>query len=672
MALFSGIVRVGDDGAALVEFEVPDFNGTLRLMATAWSASGLGHAVSDVIVRDPVVMSVSLPKFLAPGDTSRMLVEIDNVDGPAGTYELVFEQTPEIVIGKADTEHTVELAQKERRAIRIPIEGREVGDAEITLVLNGPLGGPSEAVAAKSLALGVRDNQPDETERRIVNLPPAGSIHLTGSTVAGFRAGASRVSFSVTGAARIDVPGLLASLDRFPYGCSEQTTSRALPLLYLNQVALASGLDTDAAIRARVTKAISGVLANQSSGGGFGLWNSYGDNDLWLDAYVSDFLIRARGFDYDVPALAYDQALDNLANRIAYASDFSDGGEGIAYALYVLARAARVSIGDLRYFHDTKLEDFSTPMARAQLGAALALYGEQERARAAFGSAAEQLRTGMSETADGYRSDYGSMLRDGAALVTLAAETKPAGVALDELVSLMGEAATNDRGYSTQEMAWMLLAANALTDSTADAKLALDGNVLSAPATRLYNGASLIAAPVRLTNQGETPVDVVTSVTGPPIRPGGPRGNGFTVMRDIYDLEGNPVDLAAIAQNTRVVVVLKVLALDDEAGRLLLVDRLPAGLEIDNPRLLRSGDVGALDWLALETETAHTEFRDDRFVAAFNRARGDARNASFAYLARAVTPGAYVHPPASVEDMYRPYRSAHTETGRVEVIGPNR
>ena len=51
---------------------------------------------------------------------------------------------------------------------------------------------------------------------------------------------------------------------------------------------------------------------------------------------------------------------------------------------------------------------------------------------------------------------------------------------------------------------------------------------------------------------------------------------------------------------------------------MLLVDRLPAGLEIENPRLVDSGDIKALDWLKTTVQPEHTEFRDDRFVAAFN------------------------------------------------------
>ena len=75
------------------------------------------------------------------------------------------------------------------------------------------------------------------------------------------------------------------------------------------------------------------------------------------------------------------------------------------------------------------------------------------------------------------------------------------------------------------------------------------------------------------------------------------------------------------------------------------------------------GAVEALDWLGLETDAAHSEFRQDRFLTAIDRYD----NAPFklAYIVRAVSPGAFTHPAASVEDMYRPDFRAQSGTGRV-------
>ena len=83
VALYSGIVTVGADGTAQVSFNVPDFEGTVRVMAVAWSKDRVGQATADVTVRDPVVLSATLPRFLLPGDRSTVYLDLDNVEGAA-------------------------------------------------------------------------------------------------------------------------------------------------------------------------------------------------------------------------------------------------------------------------------------------------------------------------------------------------------------------------------------------------------------------------------------------------------------------------------------------------------------------------------------------------------------------------------------------------------------
>jgi uncharacterized protein YfaS (alpha-2-macroglobulin family) len=99
----------------------------------------------------------------------------------------------------------------------------------------------------------------------------------------------------------------------------------------------------------------------------------------------------------------------------------------------------------------------------------------------------------------------------------------------------------------------------------------------------------------------------------------------------------------------------------------MVVDYLPAGLEIDNPHLVSSGDTGTLDWIEDGEEPEHTEFRDDRFSAAIDRAAKDKSVFTVAYVVRAVSPGKYVLPQAYVEDMYNPSRYGRTGTGAIEV-----
>jgi uncharacterized protein YfaS (alpha-2-macroglobulin family) len=109
---------------------------------------------------------------------------------------------------------------------------------------------------------------------------------------------------------------------------------------------------------------------------------------------------------------------------------------------------------------------------------------------------------------------------------------------------------------------------------------------------------------------------------------------------------------------------------ETRAARLVVDDPLPAGFEIDNPNLIRAGDVAALGAIRVPETVAHTEFRSDRFVAALNRGAGDPTSFQLAYIVRAVSPGHFLHPAATVMDMYRPDQRARTATGAVDVAGP--
>ena len=157
------------------------------------------------------------------------------------------------------------------------------------------------------------------------------------------------------------------------------------------------------------------------------------------------------------------------------------------------------------------------------------------------------------------------------------------------------------------------------------------------------------------------------TVSGAPIEPAPAASQGYQVERSFYKLNGDKVDIAEITQNQRVVVALKITEAEARYARLLVVDRLPAGLEIDNPALFDSGSIDALSWLKRDLDPVYAEYRDDRFVAAFNREPGQSAFLTVAYVARATAPGHYVYPPATAEDMYRPERFGRTAFSEVEV-----
>jgi uncharacterized protein YfaS (alpha-2-macroglobulin family) len=210
-----------------------------------------------------------------------------------------------------------------------------------------------------------------------------------------------------------------------------------------------------------------------------------------------------------------------------------------------------------------------------------------------------------------------------------------------------------------------VLAARALGKQ--DVNLETDAGVQVGPLYRSFTQEELSGHPMTVTNTGDTPLDAVISVSGAPTTPEPPAEHGFKLERQFYTLGGEAADVSKAKQNDRFVVVLTVTEPQPQFARVALTDYVPAGFEIDNPRLVSSGDTGTLGWIEHPGSPVYTEFRDDRFTAAFERRKDDSPVYAVAYVVRAVSPGHYVLPQAVVEDMYRPDRFGRTETGAVEV-----
>ena len=661
LALYSGIVTVGPDGKAQATFDIPAFAGTVRVMAVAWSKDKVGKASTDVVVRDPVVLTATLPRFLRTGDSGAVQLELDNVEGAAGDYSINVAADGPVAFTDGKP-HVLMLAQKQRSRVSLPVSASGAGGGHVDVTVSGPNG----FTLARSYDLDVRPANQILTRRTVAALAKGGTLTLDKSLFADFVPGTGRAALSVALSTSLDAASLFNALDRYPFGCSEQIASKAMAMLYLNELAGEARLAPDGEIETRLKDAIPRLLARQGSNGSFGLWSAGGE-DVWLDAYVTDFLTRAREKGFDVPQTAYTLAVDRLRNYVATAPEPSkNGGRELAYALYVLARNGAVPIGDLRYYADTKLSDFATPIAKAQIAAALAMLGDRNRADRAYTAALDAIAPKPTPALDFGRTDFGSQLRDAAALVTLASEGRAPQATIDNAVLRIDASRQAFSATSTQEDAWLVLAARSLAKQLAAISLDIDGQKRQGAYYRSFGPAALDRS-FTIANAGEGTVQTIVSVSGAPVKPEPAAEHGFKIERKFYTLAGEPADPGKAKQNDRFVVVLTMTEMQPQFGRIIVADYLPAGFEIDNPHLVSSGDTGTLGWITNAAEPVHSEFRDDRFTAAFDRAHDSSPVFTVAYVVRAVSPGHYVLPQATVEDMYRPDRFARTGTGTIEV-----
>ena len=698
VALFEGPVTLDATGTAKISVAIPDFEGELRVMAIAYSKSGVGKAEAPLTVRDPVVPDVALPRFLAPGDEGRMTVLVDNRDGEAGDYR--FDVAIEGAAKLPDPKPwSFALAAGERKVTTIPIAGAAEGVAKLTATLTGPKG----LKITRDWSISVRGAHYPITLETVALQHQGEGFTLDPHTLDAFVAGSVTTQVSYSKLAGIDVPGLLQSLWRYPYGCTEQLASTAFPLVYYDDPTLATGAADKAAIRGRVQSAIDRIVDRQDPEGTFGLWRA-GDGlaSDWLNLYAFDFLLHARAAGFDVPDGTIERGYANAESLFRDPERSGDNGQrggtdAIAYAAWLLAPAHRVDLGRLRQIHDglqaratlvawdNKPNTEADPMALGQLSGALSILGDRSR-----GASAMRFAVGGIEKPFvalwWERLVYWSRLRDAAGVLAIASESDQLGAVQALVPKLQALSKTPDL-LSTQEKAWLLVAAHAVTAGEASVGLSLNGQTLAGPhgQAAFMPGAAEIAAGYTIT---PTTADLWRTlvVHGAPKSAPSAMSAGLHLKKAYFAMDGSPLDPASLPQNRRFIISLDGSSDDHALHRLALVDLLPAGWEIE--AMLRPDQAPA--FLGDLTRLRVSEARDDRVVAALDLGEegyryyhfwqdDDAKDADkaakagkfhVAYVVRAVTQGSFTLPEAVVEDMYRPGTMARTEAGTAQVVGP--
>lgn len=694
VSLFHGPVALDADGNASIPLDLPDFSGELRLMAVAYDHDAAGHAEVALTVRDAVAAELTLPRFLAPGDAASVGVSLHNTDGPAGAYHLAVTTTGAAML-QGLAEMDVHLAEGERTTAPLTMTGTGAGIGHVATVLTGPGGLRIEHTAD----IAVRSPHPDLVLSKTDAQAPGEAYRPDPALLAAFVPGSAQLTIGYAVQATIDVPGLLQSLYTYPYGCTEQLSSSALPLLYFNDSRLLGRLTGDAGLRARVQNAIGTIADRQDARGRFGLWHvGDGAGTVWVNVYALDFLLRAREIGYAVPDRVTRRAAEWVQQQLGREDADWNGVDSQpmeptrAYAAYVLARTDRVDPARLRTLAsglDRQTQDrvmlvnwrqggLASPLSLAQLGGAQALMGDRRAAGASFALAVGNLDS--ASVPDWWsRAYFWSGLRDEAGVLAVAAETGQDGV-MATLLQRLGRRHLQPDQLNTQEKAWLLMAAHAMAKGGNTRTLSIDGDTPAAVTLPYARTASAddLARGVSVLVTGEQGAFRTVTVRGAPIEAPPAISAGFTVRRDTYSLGGNPIDDTTLRQTDRFVVVLSGTVTNRVFRRAVVSDPLPAGLEIEAP-VLQADQYPFIGQLT--SMRAHEE-RDDRYVAAFDigeelhrwRTVDDDKPGALeadefrvAYIVRAVTPGRFVRPETVVEDMYRPDVMARTATGIITV-----
>lgn len=686
VVIWSGLVEIGRSGKAKVTLPLPEFNGELRLMAVAWSETGLGQAETKMKVRDRAPADLVMPRFLAPGDEAVITASIDNVELAAGKFTAKVAGGAQVSVAEAQLTRTLAKAQRVDLPVRVSATAEGISPLRLEVT------GPDKYSVSRSYEIQTRSPYLPESRSTTKLMRPGESFSVGRDLLAGYVPGSVDVAVGFS-PIPLDPATLYASLDQYPYGCTEQISSRALPLLYSEQLVAMGARGARVNPRDKVQVAVNTVLNRQGADGAFGLWRE-GDGYAtpWLGAYATDFIYRARQAGYSVPDEALTRAYGALRSvstgdawRVyGYDTDVYEGQystdtqqqmmyRSSAYALYVLAKAGQADISRLRYLHDRELDRIDSPLARAHIGAGLAFLGDRSRAASAFKSAEGKL--GYKNSGDYYQTP----LRDLAAMLALASEAELPDM-VERLATRLGKDVPDASSLTTQEKSYMLQAVNALTKGAEAVQVAVTGLGNGNDNERQYMISEAQASGgVSFKLNAKAPVFRTVLVTGAPAAPPPAAKSKLTAAKQFYTLQGDAVSLDQIRQGDKFVVGLTVTPEERRLNPLIVADLLPAGFEIET--ILRPADAriteydwttgtdrvraGAFAFLGEIAQAQTAQAQDDRFVAALNVYD---KPVTLAYVVRAVTPGSFAIPGVVAEDMYRPEVFGRSAPGRVTIL----
>ncbi len=681
VSLYQAPVKVDAAGTAAITLDLPDFNGRLRLMAVAHSASRYGSSDVEVTVAAPVVTQIAMPRFLAIGDQSELALDVRNLSGQDQTLAVGLTTSDPIRL-LADGAHSVHLKDNAKTILRFPVRaGNTVGAATITLKVEGIRleDGTAAPAMMRQWRLGTRPAYPAVTRQWRRSLEPGQHLEIPADTVEHLIPETVAADLTLTDVPPINVADHIKALYAYPYGCLEQTASGIYPQVLINNALLKEmKIKTQSAQvrRKKVQQGIDRLITLQKPNGGFGLWSANSPEECWLTAYVCDFLITARDHGYEVPESALKKATERLNRYLRrsqviqtrYTADKAHTRLAVqAYSGFVLARLNRASLGTLRTLFDHHAKDSLTGLPLVHLGLALEMQGDANRAGQSFDRS-----LAVNRDVHHYYGDYGSPVRDAAMsyylLTAYSGRDTHAGAWLIKL----DDAMRDRRWMSTQERNALVLAGMQLLKGsgktwTARVTAGRDTEKITAQQmVRITYDHAALGKGLQIEAGGDRPVYVSFLLNGYSKTPLPAEQNILEIHRTYYDLNGKPISLQALKTGDLVLTRLDVQS-TKRVSEGLVVELLPAGLELENQNLATGFNI---DEVKIEDKTvaqwrenlrlAHEEFRDDRYVAAIDVDRW--RPSTLFYLARVVSPGVFLVPNSYAEDMYRPYIRAVGDT----------
>ncbi len=664
VSLSKKLVQTDESGNATIKFKAPDFNGKLKLTAIAFTDDSFGSGESETIVASPIVAEISTPKFLSDNDAAMIALDIQNLSG--SQQEIEFELTTEAPLKISSYSIVENISDKSKKSYFFEISaGASYGIGKIKLKLSTA----DKIQLEREWELAIRPAYPSEMRTFMTKIAGDGKFTLKQEWVDGLNPESTTIDIVASNTPPFNLNNIAKGLFGYPYGCLEQTTSKAFANLFIDDKTAKLLNRKPISTAERIDKherAISRLSGMQLANGAFGLWSSNSPEEPWLSAYVADYLLTAKDKGFDIPELMLTKLLAQLKNRIngrslsivsrlysqdrnhlAFASD--------AYAAYALSKVNMVELSTLRNMYEYKKSHAKSGLPLVHLGLALINLGDKRKGMDAIKDGIKTKR------ARKYLGDYGTDLRDSALVLSL---LKNHAIELENnLIHAIWQESKAKRYLSTQERVSILKAGFSTIDESSPFTVGVIQDMIEEriDAKKFFSMEFThddVTTGTDLQFFSDKEMFVYAAVSGYPIAPPKPKMDNFEVTRNLYSMDGKPLDKRVFESGEMIIAHLQIKT-NEYYDNAMIIDLIPAGLEIENLNLTQGDSLNNTRLSGINPAAAmksynikHIEFRDDRYVAAL--ALSPDRVTHLFYILRAVSPGVYIVPPTYVEDMYRP------------------